>query len=245
MPRPTLTTFDGIRLAGRRWRTDGMPRAAVVLVHGFTASADCPRVTALADALHGDGLDVVAYSARGHGESEGECTLGDLERHDVAAAVALARERTPTVVIVGASMGAIAVVRHAAHDAELAGVVTVSCPAEWRLPRNVRGFAAAAVTRTAPGRALLARFARVRVAPRWTGAEPPRDLAARVRAPFAIVHGADDPFISSADAEVLHEAATGPRRIEIVHDLGHAFEAESVDPVRDAVAWALAESGIA
>ena len=43
------------------------PRAAVVVVHGFTASADCPHVEALAEALHGDELDVVTYDARGHG----------------------------------------------------------------------------------------------------------------------------------------------------------------------------------
>ena len=91
-----------------------------------------PNVSALAEALVGDGFDVITYDARGHGSSEGESTLGDDEQHDVAAAVMAARERTPNVVLVGASMGGIAALRYAATDDDLAGVVTVSCPAHWR-----------------------------------------------------------------------------------------------------------------
>ena len=66
----------------------------------------------------------------------GESTLGDLERHDVAVAVEVARERSERVVVVGASMGAIAALRYAVTDDDLAGTVIVSCPAGWRLPHN-------------------------------------------------------------------------------------------------------------
>src|SRR6478752_2721726 len=154
----TLQTVDGLDLPARRLLVDGVPRAAVVVVHGFSASAACPQVEALAQALHDQDLDVVTYDARGHGRSPGESTLGDHEQHDVAAAVELARARTPHVVLVGASMGAIATLRYAVSDPELAGVVSVSCPARWRLPRNVRGVVAAAMTRTGLGRRLTARL---------------------------------------------------------------------------------------
>src|SRR5204863_297146 len=80
-------TVDGLALAGRTWLVDGRPRAAVVLAHGFSASKDEADVVRVAGALQAAGFDVVSYDARGHGASEGECTLGDLERHDVAAAV--------------------------------------------------------------------------------------------------------------------------------------------------------------
>src|SRR5689334_3979475 len=103
MPTPTLRTVDGVRLTGRRWMTDDTPAATVVVVHGFSASSQCPNVEALAQVLHDDGFDVITYDARGHGTSEGESTLGDAEQHDVAAAVEMARERTPDVVLVGAS----------------------------------------------------------------------------------------------------------------------------------------------
>lgn len=241
MPRPLFTTTDDVVLTGRRWLCADAPRAAVVLVHGFSASADDPDVCALAEALHDDGNDVVCYDARGHGTSEGHSTLGDLERHDVAAAVDAARDRDGRVVLVGASMGAIAALRYAAYDDGLAGVVSVSCPARWRLPRNVRGVLAAGLTRTRVGRAMAARWMGVQVAPRWTNPEPPVDLVPKVHTPVAFVHGAGDRFVPTADAEELFGLAHEPRRLQIVAGMGHAFEAQAVPAIRDAVEWALAQ----
>jgi alpha-beta hydrolase superfamily lysophospholipase len=239
MPAPTLLTADGVRLTGRRWRRTAPAHAAVVIVHGFSASSQCPNVEGVAEALHTDGFDVLTYDARGHGTSEGESTLGDHEQHDVAAAVALAREHSERVVLVGASMGAIAALRYAVTDPQLAGVVTVSCPSQWRLPRNVRGVLAAAMTRTGPGRRLTARLTRVRVASRWTNPLPPVALVPNVRMPLAIVHGTDDRFIPLRDAQELHDAAPGPARLDVVAGMGHAFEAPAIDAVRRAVTWAL------
>src|SRR5215831_18088523 len=110
----TLTTADGVTLTSRSWsHTD--PRGLVVLVHGFAASADDPSVVRQAEALHAAGFGVLTYDSRGHGDSDGLCTIGDLERRDVAAAVAAVRElegsRNVPVVVLGASMGAIAALR--------------------------------------------------------------------------------------------------------------------------------------
>src|SRR5438093_2372828 len=106
----TLTTVDGVRLAAHLHHV-ARPRGTVVLAHGFTASATHDDVEALARALVQAGYDVVTYDARGHGASTGWCTLGDLERHDVAAAARAARPESGRVVLVGLSMGAIAVLR--------------------------------------------------------------------------------------------------------------------------------------
>jgi alpha-beta hydrolase superfamily lysophospholipase len=235
-----LTTSDGLELAARRWLAPSTPVASVVIVHGFNASSECPNVEALAEALLADGFDVVTYDARGHGRSPGESTLGDHEQHDVAAAVELARARTPHVVLVGASMGAIATLRYATTDPELAGVISVSCPARWRLPRNVRGVVAAAMTRTPVGRRLTARLSGVRVASRWTAPLPPIDLVAHLKAPVVFVHGTVDRFIPTRDAVELYDRAPEPRQLVVVRDMGHAFEPLAIEPLRDAVAWAVA-----
>ncbi len=240
MPRPLFTTTDDVILSGRRWLRGDAPGAAVVLVHGFSASADDPDVSDLAEVLHADGVDVVCYDARGHGTSEGHSTLGDLERHDVAAAVEAARERSDRVVLVGASMGAIAALRYASTADDLDGVVSVSCPARWRLPRNVTGVLAAGLTRTRVGRAVASRWMGVQVAPRWTNPEPPIELVPKLRAPVAFLHGAADRFVPAADATDLYEAAAEPRRLRIVPGMAHAFVPESVPAIRDAVDWALA-----
>jgi pimeloyl-ACP methyl ester carboxylesterase len=237
--RPFLTTCDSVQLAGRRWLTGQPPRAAVVLAHGFTASSDDPRLVALAETLHDRQLDVVTYDARGHGGSGGVCTLGDLERHDVAAAVELARTRTAAVVLVGASMGAIAVLRHAAEDPQVVGTVIVSSPARWAFPRTVRSVLAAALTRTPPGRAIAARYLRVAVSPRWTSPDPPVDLIARIAAPVAVIHGAADKFIPAHAGRELYDAAPEPRRHELVRGMGHGFERDALGPIVDAVEWSL------
>lgn len=242
MPRPVLATADDIVLAGRRWLADE-PRAAVVLVHGFTATADHPEVRAVAETLLAEDLDVVSYDARGHGGSGGESTLGDLERHDVHAAVTIARQRAEQVVLVGASMGAIATLRYAATDDRLAGAVAVSCPSRWRLPLHPVGLFSAGLTRTRPGRYLAQRFLRVRIAERWTNPEAPLELVGRIRVPVAFVHGTGDRFIRPADAEELYSAAGDPRRLDLIEGMGHAFDVASRAAIRGAVDWVLTDAG--
>lgn len=242
VPRPTLLTADSVALVGRRWLVGGTPRAAVVIAHGFGAHAEEPSVVATAEGLRARDLDVIAYDARGHGGSGGASTLGDLEEHDVAAAVLLAQRRTNHVVVVGASMGAIAVLRCATRSESLAGVVAVSSPARWVLPRTPKAVAAALITRTAAGRAIAARAMRVRIARAWTDPIPPIELVTRITAPVAIVHGAADSFIPVDAAYELYEHAHDPRTLQIVEGMGHAFSDVALAPVYDAVEWAITES---
>ncbi|KAA0236431.1 MAG: hypothetical protein JJLCMIEE_00214 [Acidimicrobiales bacterium] len=240
MSRPPLTTSDGLVLAGRRWLSTTPPRAAVVLVHGFTSSADDPRLNAIAEDLHAQGFDLVSYDARGHGRSGGESTLGDAEQHDVAAAVATARLRADDVILVGASMGAIAALRYATTDPMLAGVVSLSSPSHWRLPRTPVALLTTAMTRTRLGRRAVARWLRVRVAPRWTNPAPPARIVGRIRVPVAFIHGTKDHFIPERDARELYDQAVEPRFLDLVPGMGHGFDETAVVPVRRAVEWALA-----
>jgi pimeloyl-ACP methyl ester carboxylesterase len=244
----TLVTSDGVELAARSWLIDGGARAIVVLVHGFSASKDDRNVVALALQLHRRGLDVISYDGRGHGASGGTCTLGDLEHLDVAAAVAWARQRSPRTVLVGASMGGIAVLRHAAGaagaagGAEVAGVVAVSSPAEWRMPLRVRALLTGGLTRTTPGRWVSARHLGVRVHPVWTSPEPPRLLADRVTSPLAIVHGHRDRLIPPRAALDLYGEGGGSRRLVLVPEMGHAFDRAGHGAICDAVDWVLEQS---
>lgn len=244
----SLTTVDGIALAAHARRRD-RPRATVVVAHGFSASAAHTDVEALADAVHGRGFDVISYDARGHGESGGRCTLGDLERYDVAAAVAAARPGSGPVVLVGVSMGAIAVLRHAtdhparAHGPALAGVVTVSSPARWKLPRNARGLLSAGITSTPPGRVFAARRLGVRLAAHRTRRAPPIELVRALDVPLAVVHGLDDPFIPAGDARALYDAAPGARRLDLVPGAWHASGPGTVPAVLGALEWIVTPVG--
>jgi pimeloyl-ACP methyl ester carboxylesterase len=243
-----VTTADGVvlRIAvhGARGAT-GTAAAAVVLAHGFTATSRDPAVVSVADALTAGGYDVVTYDARGHGASGGRCTLGDSERHDVAAAVEVARGRHDRVVLVGASMGGIAVLGHAAGDGSLAGVVTVSSPARWRFPRTARALAAALATQTALGRRVVANRCGVRLAGRWTRPDEPVVLAARLQAPLVVVHGEADQFLPVIEATELLQSAAAPSRLVLVPAMGHAFDAASLPAIVDAVGWVLESSASA
>jgi pimeloyl-ACP methyl ester carboxylesterase len=236
-----LTTSDGLRLAASLDMTAEAPRAMAVVAHGFTGTRHHPEVVAVVRTLLAAGVGVLSFDARGHGDSEGLCTLGDAEAKDVAAAVAVARDIHPRVVTVGASMGAIAVLRHAASDRDVNGTVVVSCPAQWRLhsPQSALG---ALLTRTRPGRSFLLRTAKVRVAPRWTNPASPEELIGSIRRPVAIVHGAADRFIPARQARRLADHAGGPCRVEIVTGMRHSFDQRALRHVLGAVDWTLAQA---
>ncbi len=237
-----VTTTDGVELVLDVLVPDGAPDrplAAVVVVHGFTAHRRDANVEQIAAALRDEGYAVVVGDLRGHGESGGTCTLGDEERFDVAAMVEEARRLDERVVVVGASMGAIAALRYAADDTGLAGVVTVSCPARWQL-RTLRSALAALVTQTGIGRRFLSDRAGVRVAPTRVRADAPEAVAARVTCPLAIVHGLADRFMPALEASRLRDRAGGPRRLDLVPAMGHAFDDVGRQTILAAVAWCLA-----
>lgn len=246
--RTQVCTVDGVRLAVQVRPAvpadAGSPSTAVVVAHGFGASAACERVDAVAVALHERGHTTVTYDARGHGASAGETTLGILERHDVAAAVDVALGSASRVVLVGTSMGGIAVLRHAAEASDrVTGVVTVSCPAEWKLPRNTRGVLAALTTQTGWGRRIMRSRTGVRIAPSVERGASPVEVARTLRCPVAVIHGRDDPFVAASAATLLHANAGGPSRLAVVGGLAHAFDPPevAVPPILDAVEWVLSQ----
>lgn len=234
-----VTARDGVDLRVRVRAATGDAYAAVVVAHGFSATCAEPAVVAVADALGAAGYHVVSYDARGHGASGGRCTLGDHERLDVAAVLEVARARHARVVLLGASMGGIAVLGCAAATPDIAGVVTVSSPARWRFPRTARAALAALATQTGTGRWLMARAWNVRLAGRWTRPEPPASLVTRVQVPIAVVHGENDRFLGMREARDLCDAAAGPARLVLVPGMGHGYDDVGVPAVVDAVAWVL------
>jgi alpha-beta hydrolase superfamily lysophospholipase len=241
----TLATADGVRLAARWWEPASANGDAVVLVHGFAARMDQPAVGEVARHLVAAGHSVLTYDSRGHGESGGLCTLGELERLDVDAAVAAAAGHADRVVVVGTSMGGVAVLNYMAANSAITngagarGAVVVATPARWEIPRTWRGAASVVLTQTGPGRAMAARRFRTRLAVRPNRGEPPVERICQVATPVAVVHGLDDRFLPPAAATALFTAAREPRRLDLVPGMGHGFCAAALGPVESAVAWVM------
>jgi alpha-beta hydrolase superfamily lysophospholipase len=235
-----LHTADGLTLTARTWLRPGA-RASVVLVHGFAASTLDSGVVRQAEALNEAGFNILTYDSRGHGTSNGLCTLGDCESRDVASAVSAAQSWDLPIVLLGASMGGIAALRYAADaGSTLAGVVSVSSASAWRIPKTPASMLAAILTRTPPGRWLLSRQLRVQMAKRWTNPEPPVSLVKRISVPLAIVHGQSDHFIRPAEAVELYRAAAEPKRLDLVPSMGHAFDQAGLAAITASVEWAVA-----
>ncbi|MGH9230894.1 MAG: alpha/beta hydrolase [Acidimicrobiales bacterium] len=242
----TLETGDGVRLAARWWEPASANGDAVVVVHGFAAHKDQPAVEQVARHLVAAGHAVLTYDSRGHGESGGLCTLGELERLDVDAAVSAAAGHADRVVVVGTSMGGVAVLNHmAAATGEIVdgagarGAVVVATPARWEIPRTWRGAASVVMTQTGAGRAMAARRFQTRLAVRPDRGAPPIERIGLAARPVAVVHGLADRFLPPAAATALFTAARDPRRLELVPGMGHGFCAAALDPVESAVAWAM------
>lgn len=195
---------------------------AVVLVHGFMGYRTKPRFAVLAEGL-ARRYAVFAFDLRGHGQSGGECTGGDLEALDVDAVARLARERGyARVVAVGASLGGIAVVRAQAEYASADAVVAISTPSRWGgdskpVQRITWLFA------TGVGRRLAKHLGGTRLATRWDDPLPPVDLVGKITpAPLLLVHGNDDHYFPPSVATELYDAAAEPKRLMILPGFGHA-----------------------
>jgi pimeloyl-ACP methyl ester carboxylesterase len=242
-----LQTADGLRLCAR-WREGGdAALASVVLVHGFSASQDDAGVCELAADLSAAGYHVLTYDARGHGASEGWCGVGSTEHIDVACAVETARHRGLPVVLVGVSMGGVAVAGYLAdagpeERADVAGAVLVSSPARWRMRISPVGLVTALLTRTRPGRLVASRQLRVRIAPGWRVGEPLEALLLRIDAPIAVVHGVGDRLLGQDHGRRLQASAAGPSRLQLVEGMGHGIDGPSRHATVGAVGWVLSSA---
>jgi pimeloyl-ACP methyl ester carboxylesterase len=94
-----VSTFDGVQLAVTRWQGPG---PAVVLLHA--GIADRRSWYTVADALRGDGLDLIAYDRRGYGDTTATADSSSFTHVDDLLQV-IDEYALDRVVLVGNSMG--------------------------------------------------------------------------------------------------------------------------------------------
>lgn len=222
---------------------------AIVLVHGFNATIDKDANLDVMAVLS-QSFPVIAVEQRGHGASGGECTLGDLEIHDVAAAVDWAhRLGFTSVATVGFSMGASVVVRHAALLGDVDATVAVSGPAFW----NYRGTPIMRRLHFGVehpvGRLVVRHIMGTRVIPPpWPQPWPEAPVSAAERIPpmpFLIVHGTQDAFFPQEHPDALRRAAAlgaaergVPDHTELwLRPFGHAEAAIPPELLREVTQW--------
>ncbi len=240
----TLLTEDEVRLRVCRLSHPTGADAVVVVAHGFASSLDHPDVRSLAELLFSAHLDVVTYDARGHGQSDGRCGVGSTEHQDVACVVSHVAAAGTPVLVVGVSMGAIAVVSYLAgiqgQDPAVVGAVLVSAPSRWRMRPSAVGVLNVVLTRSAVGRWVAGRWLGVRIRPGWWPGETPESAMGRIGIPVVVVHGANDRLLASSHAHRLHGSGASSNRLQVVEGMGHGLDKDGQGAVLDAVQWLLA-----
>jgi len=208
-----------VKIAGTRIGSDA---PAVVLCHGFAAWHGKPSYARLAEWLSRR-FTVYTFDCRGHGRSGGLSTFGALEIHDVAVVVRRAREDGhERVATIGASMGGIAVIRHAALLGGVDAVVAISTPARWDGHHSTAVRRMAWMTGTAWGRR-MGRAAGIRLPAQWTRPEAPDEVVGKIApTPLLVVHARDDHFFDEEEAWRLYRAAGAPKRLWLADRFGHA-----------------------
>ncbi len=221
----SVTTADGVRLAGTALQADDPARPALVLAHGLMGWHRKPAFARFAESLS-NWFAVYAMDLRGHGASGGVTDYGGAEIEDVAAVVSLARgRRHERVATAGMSMGAISVIRHAALVGGSDAVVAISSLAWWDWHDEAHPRAADWMRRrtaTPAGRAAL-RVWGVRLPGDWVRPESPEDVVAKIAPiPLVVVHGDRDGLFPASHGEALLAAAGEPKRLLLGRRGGHA-----------------------
>ena len=220
---------DGTELLGRLL---GKGAVGVVLAHGFSQQAGQDTWGDFPELLAAEGYRVLTFNFRGFCSDDG-CSVGSLEPGkywlDVVGAIELLRERgVNEVLLIGGSMGGIAVLRAAGSPGvDVAGVVSLSTPQ----------FAARYYTGEDPGNDLTPDRIRAIDEPMLFIAGK-QDVQRTGEAPLR--EGVDQ-VLFAEDARRMFEAASQPKDLLLVDSSSHssdlvAYEEDQVgERVREAI----------
>jgi hypothetical protein len=216
-PRPPweeiAVASEGLRLRAWLARGNGI-RAAAVLVHGLGDSLE-----SYADSgtfLHRRGHTVLLLDLRAHGGSEGRLTtLGGRETEDVRAALGALRERglgRRGFVLLGVSMGAVAVLRAAAEEPDVRAVVAEAPYDDYR--SSIRHHARLYYGLPPWFPLIPAAIAVAEWRAGFDADEVSSVLAARrVRGALLLIVDGDDPRMPEAVVRRVYDAHPGPKRL--------------------------------
>ena len=212
---------EGLRLRG--WLSKGDPeRPAVVIVHGLGDSLESYLEHALLFRQRGN--TVLLVDLRGHGGSQGtQITLGAREKADVAAAMEELRDRDLArsgIVLMGHSMGAVAVLLAAADAKDVRGVIV---EAPYDTYRNTIAHHARllyGLPRWVPIIPLAIAVTEWRAGFRADDVDAVA-AAGRIHAPlFAIVDG-EDTRMTEEIVRRVYDAHPGPKRLWVAPGVDH------------------------
>ena len=222
----SVRASDGVELRGWKIRPASPNGDWILLFHGV--SDNRTGVLGAAEILLRHGYSVVMVDSRAHGESGGDmATFGWKERYDTVAITntLFSQENVRRLGALGVSMGAAIALQSAAVEPRIEAVVAEDPFADLReVSYDYAGLEASPFL----GKTLF-RPATVVALKEMAGAggfppdevSPVKAVAAR---PFAVllICGTRDHRIPCRHAEMIYQAARGPKELWIVQGAGHA-----------------------
>lgn len=207
-------TLEGWMLPARR------PAGIVLLFHGYADS----KATLLpnAQAFFDKGYSTLLVDFRGSGGSSGSrTTVGYRESQDVAAAYHYVRSTQPNlpVLLYGQSMGAAAILRAVdQHRLRPRAIIVESCFDRLLTTVSHRFHAMK-----------LPAFPFAQTMLFWGGIQiggaafkhNPADYARNITTPTLVLHGANDPRVTEAEAQNIFDSLAGPKQFLVLPDIGH------------------------
>jgi alpha-beta hydrolase superfamily lysophospholipase len=129
LPHELVRASDGKVLFLRHWAGSEGNRVAILVCHGITAYSE-PYGKLIAEEVSSAGFDVFGLDLRGHGRSDGlrgDYPSGERWRQDLADTTAFLKQRFPTLVVLGHSLGIFSALVAASHTASTVdGLILVS-----------------------------------------------------------------------------------------------------------------------
>ncbi len=217
----SFPTSDDIILRGWYFPVEGADAPAVL--YAPATSKDQRSGLSLVRPLHEAGFNVLLFSYRGYGLSDGHVhgfSYGARESMDVDAAVRYLHEvkGIQRIGALGHSAGAVSIILSAARNADIDAIVAAS---PFRSMEEIWNTNRPAFI-PLPMFELMIRmseflkgFSRDQVRPLDVIA----DIAPR---PLLIIHGVNDKRITVEQAQALFDAAAEPKQMWLYEDIGHA-----------------------
>jgi len=202
------------------WATGS--KGTVVFCHGRFGSkdSDLKYVPFFREA----GYSSFLFDFRGHGRSEGDYTsFGFHERQDLLGAIGFLGEKgISSVGVIGFSLGGAVGITTAATCEEIRVVIADGAFVELRstLARGAqkRGFPLVLIRLLGP---LILSLAGRRVGGDLEESDPLRWVDKIAPQALFIIHGGEDPYVSTDDVQRLYDRAGEPKELWIVPEAGH------------------------
>lgn len=201
-------------------KTTQKSKGIVLLFPQYGASKQ--SVSAPGRAFHAMGYDVMWVDFRGVGGSSGSnTTLGVREGEDVAAAMRYAQRQWPEkpVILYGASLGSVAVMRAIAHEGITPTAAILESPFDSLLGTVRHRFRAVNIP-SFPSAELLVFYGGLQQGMNGF-AHNPKEYAALMDCPVLIMHGKADTRVTEENAEAIYEQLPQKKELVLFSTVGH------------------------